>query len=162
MLSDRLRAFENKVAKAVRDPRSAQIRNEQATTFNVRGLFGHRYILLVTTRRDGGLIATPMWFAAEGERRLVLRSGATDPKLKRIRHNAHVKIAACDVRGRPLGAPMEARARILRHSERDPAELLLKRTLGWQRSLYNFFRAPLLPMSYIEITSGDQPVQRGG
>ena len=80
--------------KTIRDPRSIEILDDDAVAFSVKALAGHRHILLVTTRRDGRQIAAPMWFAVAGQR-LVLRSGANDPKLTRIRRNPSVKIAAC-------------------------------------------------------------------
>ena len=139
--------------KALRDPRSIDVIGQETAPFDLSSLTGHRYILLVTARRDGRPIATPMWFASDGESRVVVRSGAEDPKLRRIRRNALVEICACDVRGRPLDAPMLARARILSSNEERRAELLLKRAFGWKRSLYSVLRAPLLRMRYIEITS---------
>lgn len=155
MVRDALRKAENRLMKAVRDPRSVQILDQDAVPLDARALAGHRYILLVTTRRDGRQVATPMWFAADGRRRLVLRSGADDPKLIRIRRVSSVKVGACDFRGRPLGPPMSARARILEHHEEAQAERTLTGALGWRRRLYNLVREPLLSMAYIEITAGD-------
>ena len=151
MLRAGLRNLENRLMKAVRDPRSVQILDQDTLPFDAQALAGHRYILLATTRRDGREIATPMWFAADGASRLVVRSGATDPKLQRVRRVSSVKVAACDFRGRPLGPPMRARARILEPAEEARAEQALTRAFGWRRSLYNFLREPLLPMAYIEI-----------
>lgn len=155
MLRASLRALENRTMKAIRDPRASQIADREPVAFSQSALTGHRYLLLITSRRDGRQIATPMWFAADGEDRLVMRSGAADPKLARIRRNPDVKVAACDLRGRPLGPPMCARARILRPDEERRAELALRRALGWPRALYDVFRAPLLPMAYIEVTPSD-------
>ena len=136
--------------RAVRDPRSADVIDQRPVPLNPAALACHRYVLLVTRRRDGRRVATPMWFAADGEHRLVMRSGATDPKLRRIRADASVEVAACTLRGRPLGPPMEGRARILAPDEEGEAELLLARAIGRRRALYNAVRRSL-PMTYIEV-----------
>jgi uncharacterized protein len=151
-LSRWLREIENEVARALRHPRSRDVLDRETAPFDPSRLRGHRYVLLVTTRRDGRLVSSPMWFAADGDR-LVLRSGRSDPKLARIRRDTSVHVAPCDLRGRPLGPPMRARARILRPEEEDAAELALARVLGWQRGLYSLIRVPLLPMAYLEVTS---------
>jgi PPOX class probable F420-dependent enzyme len=153
MLRAALRRLENRVMRKLRDPRSAQIFEQPTVPFDARALAGHRYILLVTTRRDGRQTSTPVWFAADGDRRLVIRSGADDPKLARVRRNPWVSVAACTFRGRPLGPAMRARARILPAEAEDDAELLLKHALGQPRALYNVLRAPLLPMAFIEVSA---------
>jgi PPOX class probable F420-dependent enzyme len=158
MLSTSPRTAENRLMKAIRAPSSRQILDQDAIALDVKALDGHHFILLVTTHADGREIATPMWFAADGAPRLVVRSGATDPKLGRIRCAPSVKVAACDFRGRPLGPPMKARARILPHQEEERAERTLDRALGWPRRLYRLVRDPLLPMAYIEITPCDSDV----
>lgn len=150
-LGETLRRVENRIMKRVRDPSSADVLGQDPISFDARKLVGHRHVLLVTARRTDTEIATPVWFALDGNR-LVLRSGAADPKVTRIRRDSNVKVAACTPRGRPLGAPMRARARILQPAEEPQAERTLRRALGWQRRLYNHTRAPFLWMTYVEVT----------
>ena len=139
--------------RAVRDPRSAAVIDQRPVPFDPTALAGHHYVLLVTSRRDGRRVATPMWFAADGGRRLVMRSGAGDPKLTRIRANDAVEVAPCTFRGRPLGPPMPGRARILSGEEEAAAEALLRRALGRPRRLYNLLRGPTLTMAYVEVSA---------
>lgn len=147
--------------KAVRDPLAREVLAPPAAALSVSSLRGHHYLLLVTSRRDGSRVATPMWFAPDGGRRLLLRSGASDPKLDRIRRDRRVIVTACNARGKALGPPMRARARILPREEEAKAELVMKRALGWKRDLYTLLRAPLLPMTYIEVAPDDtQPIIR--
>ena len=70
-----------------------------------------KYVLLTTFRRDGRAVSTPLWVTPDGAG-LGFWTTASAGKLKRIRNNPRVTVAACDFRGNPTGEPIEARARI--------------------------------------------------
>jgi len=78
----------------------------------VPSLAGHRYLLLTTFRKDGSPVATPVWFAPDGDR-LVVITVADSYKVRRIRANSGVRIAPCDVRGKPLGDERPATAELV-------------------------------------------------
>jgi PPOX class probable F420-dependent enzyme len=78
-----------------------------------------KYILLTTYRATGEAVATPVWFAEDGERLLVW-TGAKTGKVRRIRANGHVTICPCTATGRPTGEAFQATARIL-PAEQGPA-----------------------------------------
>src|SRR4030088_2373507 len=73
---------------------------------------GSRYLLLVTYRRDGRTVATPVWFAPAGGV-LYVRTEAGSGKVKRIRREPRVLIAPSHLRGTPLEPALGASARIL-------------------------------------------------
>ena len=73
-------------------------------------LRGHKYCLLVTYKRSGEPVPTPVWFGL-GDGELYVRSEADVAKVKRIRNDSRVRVAPCTVRGKPLGPPAEGRAR---------------------------------------------------
>jgi PPOX class probable F420-dependent enzyme len=73
---------------------------------------GSAYLSLTTFRRDGRPVATPVWFAVDGDR-LLAWSGATDGKVKRIRNNSRVMVAVCDYKGKVKGTALEATAILL-------------------------------------------------
>ena len=54
---------------------------------------GSTYLSLTTFRRDGRPVATPVWFAVDGDR-IVALSGATEGKVKQIRNNSRVMVAS--------------------------------------------------------------------
>ncbi|CAM5671100.1 PPOX class F420-dependent oxidoreductase [Streptomyces tanashiensis] len=58
-----------------------------------------RYISLTTHRKDGTPVATPVWFATEGDE-LYVWTRIDSWKVKRLRRDPRVVVAACDVRGR--------------------------------------------------------------
>jgi PPOX class probable F420-dependent enzyme len=136
--------------RALRDPRAVDVLGVPASPLVAARLAGHHHVLLVTRRRDGREVATPIWFAVDGQR-LVMRSGAADPKIARIRRDPRVRVAPCDPRGRPVGLPMAGRARVLTAEEEVAAERALREALGLQRRIYDVVRAPLLAMAYLEV-----------
>src|SRR6478752_6628585 len=97
-------------------PRGAREIAGTPRTGSVDEIARHKRALLVTYRRDGTPVPTPVW-AAPGGGRLYVRSERDAGKLKRLRNDARLLVAPCTVRGRPLGAPFEARARVLARAE---------------------------------------------
>lgn len=71
-----------------------------------------RFIDLVTFRRTGEAVGTPVLFAIDGDR-LLVRTAQDAGKLKRLRHTSRVEVAPCDQRGRRLGAAIPGWARVL-------------------------------------------------
>ena len=86
--------------------------------------FDGKYLSLTSFKRDGTGVATPVWFASDNGH-LVVETDADSYKVKRIRRDAHVRLAVCDARGRVRGEPVEADARILPEDERERVERLL-------------------------------------
>ncbi|MFE1176745.1 PPOX class F420-dependent oxidoreductase [Streptomyces sp. NPDC058773] len=60
------------------------------------------YVSLVTYRRNGTPVATPVWAVAEGAELLVWTRDDSW-KVKRLRHDTRVTVTPCDVRGRIAG-----------------------------------------------------------
>jgi len=99
---------------------------------------GHNYISLESFRKTGQGVATPVWFAEENGI-LYVYSEAASGKIKRIRNNPRVRIAPCDMRGRPRGDWVEATARILEGDAARHADDLLNAKYGFQKRLLAFF-----------------------
>ncbi|MEW2588127.1 PPOX class F420-dependent oxidoreductase [Streptomyces virginiae] len=92
-----------------------------------------RYVSLTTFRKDGTPVATPVWAVADaGELYVWTRSDSW--KVKRIRNDGRVTLAACDVRGRvEEGAPVvEGRARLLDEEGLRRVRRLMSRKYTWQ------------------------------
>src|SRR5436190_14550963 len=71
-----------------------------------------RFIDLVTFRRSGAPVGTPVLFVQDGSRRLV-RTAAGAGKLKRLAHTPDVELTPCDSKGVHLGVTLTGTARIL-------------------------------------------------
>jgi uncharacterized protein len=61
-----------------------------------------RYINLMSFKRDGAGVETPVW-AAPLDGQLVVFTSRESYKVKRIGRNPKVRVARCDVRGKLLG-----------------------------------------------------------
>jgi uncharacterized protein len=79
-------------------------------------IHGQKYISLVTFKRDGTPIATPIWFA-ESDGKLYFMTRSDSGKYKRIRNSPRVKIAPSTIRGKVTGPEFPATARILPESD---------------------------------------------
>jgi hypothetical protein len=75
-------------------------------------IHGQKYICLITFRRTGDAVSTPVWFA-EKDDKLYVKTRRDSGKCKRIRNNPRVRVAPCTIRGKVTGPEFEAYARIL-------------------------------------------------
>ncbi len=123
-------------------------------TGSVAEIAAGKRTLLITYRRDGTAVPTPVW-AAEADGTLYVRSERASGKVKRLRNDPRMLIAPCTVRGRPLGAPLEACARVLAAAEEAHAEQVLLRRYGLGRALFERTMDVMrVDMCYLEITPG--------
>jgi uncharacterized protein len=99
-------------------------------------LRGHKYALVVTFKRDGSAVPTPIWFGLDDEGRMYFRTGAEVAKVRRIRNQSRVLVAPCSVRGKPLGPSIEGTARVLAEGEKEHAEKAIQSNYGLGRRLY--------------------------
>ncbi|MEV7521947.1 PPOX class F420-dependent oxidoreductase [Streptomyces sp. NPDC091371] len=92
-----------------------------------------RYVSLTTFRKDGTPVATPVWAVADGGE-LYVWTRTDTWKVKRIRNNGRVTVAACDVKGRvAAGAPvLEGEARLLDEAGLKRVRRLMSRKYTWQ------------------------------
>jgi uncharacterized protein len=144
----------NRVYHAIRHPAAATVGTESRTVSGFDHLRGQTYCLLVTYKRNGDAVPTAVWFGLR-DGKLYVRSEGDVAKVRRIRNDSRVRVAPCTVRGRPLGAPAEGRARVLERGspEEDVAEGALKANYGLGRRLYERAGGALAEsLVYIEVT----------
>ena len=103
---------------------------------SLAGLAAVRYISLTTRRRDGSLVSTPVWVASDDGRRLLVWTGASTWKVKRIRRDPRVFVAKSNYRGRERGPRLEGRARIVDDVD---VKKLIRKKYGWQMRLLERF-----------------------
>jgi PPOX class probable F420-dependent enzyme len=138
---------------SVRHPSADSLATVDSTVSGFEHLRGHKYCLLVTYKRAGDAVPTPVWFGL-GDRRLYLRSEAGAGKVKRIHNNPRVRLGPCTARGKPLGPPADGRARMLDEgSDIAVAEAALKANYGLGRRLYERAGDALgIEVVYLEVT----------
>lgn len=139
-------------------PKGARTIGDVPRTGSIDEIRAHKRALVVTYRKNGTPVSTPVWAAEDGGR-LYVRSERACGKVKRLRKDARVLIAPCTVRGKPLGAPLEATGRLLEPDEEIRAERALVRRYGFGRALFEWTMDRLrVDMGYLEIVPGAWPV----
>ncbi len=116
-----------------------------------------RYINILSYKRDGGGVETPVW-AAPLDGKLVVFTNRDSFKVKRIGRNPKVRVARCDARGKVLGPWIDATCGI----SADPAKNArimgaLGDKYGFQIKVLNFFAGLVgrdKQRAYLEITVG--------
>lgn len=137
--------------------RAASGAAEQSTTGSFAHLKGRKYALIVTFKRDGEAVPTPVWFGLDDTGRLYFRTGPEVAKLRRIRNNPRVLVAPCTVRGKPLGQSIEGTARELPKEERERAEAAIKSNYGLGRRLYEGTADAMVDdVPYVEVVPSSE------
>ncbi len=111
-----------------------------------------QYMNLITFRKTGAAIKTPVWFVQDGDHLYVMTVNNSG-KIKRIRNNGRVNVEPSDRAGKPLGATVGARARVLPASEHKPANDLLNKKYGLQKWAFDVvLNLRRTERAYVEIT----------
>jgi uncharacterized protein len=98
-----------------------------------------RYVSLLSFKRDGNGVATPVW-AAPLDGKLVVFTAGDSFKVKRIGRNPKVRVARCDVRGKVLGPWIDGTCTIVPDEARQRRMLgALNAKYGLQARVLNFF-----------------------
>jgi len=97
-----------------------------------------KYISLITFRKSGVPVPTPVWLLEDGGL-IYVRTDPRSGKAKRLRRIQRVRIAPSDARGRTLGPYVEANARFLEGEDARRIFLLIKRKYGMVGTLVDFF-----------------------
>lgn len=96
------------------------------TTPDVGAVQSASTVLLETRKRDGTWVPTAVSLVRDGGR-LYFRSYDRSGKAKRLRRDPQVRVAPSDLLGRPRGAAVPGRARLLGPSDAAHARRLLAR-----------------------------------
>ncbi len=147
-------SLHNRFYDWIRHPAARTLVSARQTVSGLDQLRGHKYCLLVTYRRSGEAVPTPVWFGL-GDGKLYVRSETDAGKVKRVRNDPRVRVAPCTMRGKPLGPPAEGRARVLdQNDDIEQAETALKANYGIGRKLYEGAGGAFgVKTVYLEITS---------
>lgn len=125
----------------------------------VSALTKQRYISLTTFRRDGRPVATPVWFAFDGDRILVWTDKVSG-KAKRIRATGRATVAPSSSLGKSTGPEYEASACMLPDEQFEQAMRLLTKKYRMLKPLVDawssiglFVRRKTRPVEiFLEIT----------
>jgi PPOX class probable F420-dependent enzyme len=106
----------------------------------------HKYLSLETFKKNGEVVSTPVWFAADPSSKLDSRDAklyvysiGDSGKVKRVRNNPRVRVAPCDMRGKLLGEWIDAKAQILTGDEAALGMRLLNEKYFPVKQILGFF-----------------------
>jgi PPOX class probable F420-dependent enzyme len=123
--------FQPRLLRALKAGRSA----EQLPTGTLEDIARRKNALVITFRRDGSPVPTPVW-AAVADGRIYVRTERASAKVKRLRREPHALIAPCTREGRILGPPLKVSGRVLELAEEPLAERALRERYGPGRELF--------------------------
>jgi uncharacterized protein len=151
-LAHRISRKQDRLLDRLRDRRTDAAAGLPGAADSFAALIGEEFALLVTFRRWGEPVPTPVWFGLH-DGRLYVESLADAGKIKRLGHDRRVRVAPCTVRGKPKGSFADGVGRILGAGEEKNAESALDRRYGLRRRLYVRLGARLgVGSVYLELT----------
>jgi len=147
----RVAELSNRFFDAVRRKDADQAASPTATVDGFDHLKGHKYCVVVTYRRSGEAVPTPVWFGIDSEGRLYFHSYDVSAKLRRIQNDPRVLVAPCTMRGKPTGPSAAGTARVLEDPHDPHAEAAIQSNYGAMRRA--FTSGPGAPEGrYVEVT----------
>ena len=108
-------------------------------TKDIKSLEKGSYISFATRKKSGDLVATPVWFAPDGDSYYLFSAGEAG-KVKRLRNFSESQIAACTVSGKVTGVWLDTHAYLVDEpAGAKKALAALRRKYGWQMTIGDIF-----------------------
>ena len=148
-LIDRLAKASDKFYDRMRSADADSVADADPTG-SINDLKGRKYCVLVSYRKNGQAMPSPLWFGtADGK--LYFQTSPDGFKVKRIRNNPEVRVAPCTSRGKPVGPPFIGKARVIPDSDASVAERAVQSNYGIGRKIYTLFSGTVDSV-YVEVT----------
>ena len=148
-LIDRLAKASDKFYDRMRSADADSVADADPTG-SIDDLKGRKYCVLVSYRKNGQAMPSPLWFGtADGK--LYFQTSPDGFKVKRIRNNPEVRVAPCTSRGKPVGPPFIGKARVVPDSDASVAERAVQSNYGIGRKIYTLFSGSVDSV-YVEVT----------
>jgi PPOX class probable F420-dependent enzyme len=139
----------------LRDKRAFILTDDNAIDGDLESLRGRKYAVLVTFRRDGNAVPSPVWIGVDDKGKAYLKTRHDAGKVKRLRNDSRALIALSNGRGKPTGPAVRGSGRVLPNEEWAHAEATLAAAYGTGRKISERVLAgPEGFGVYIEITPG--------
>lgn len=108
-------------------------------TKDIKSLEKGSYISFATRKKSGDFVATPVWFAPDGDSYYLFSAGEAG-KVKRLRNFSESQIAACTVSGKVTGVWLDTHAYLVdKPADAKKALAALRRKYGWQMAVGDIF-----------------------
>lgn len=134
--AERMGRLSNKFYDRMRSKAAFTISADDAVARDFEPLRGHKYATLVTFRKNGEAMPSPVWFGVDDQGRAYLHTLHDSGKVKRINNDGKALIVASTTRGKPTGPVLAGTARVLPKDEWPHAEATLAAAYGAGRKIY--------------------------
>ena len=118
-------------------------------------LQSQQFMNLITYRKSGVEVRTPVWFVKDGTS-LYVMTGKDAGKIKRIRNNPSITVEPSDRAGKPLGDAVTAHAQVISDPTIEAhAGSLLNQKYGFMKRMFDFvalLNGSLKNRAYVVIT----------
>jgi uncharacterized protein len=148
----RLTRLQNKFFDATRSKKASEAARQPGTATDLSALDGQKYALVVTFKRNGEPVPTPVW-SGVADGKLYFRTESDTAKVRRIRNDPHVRVGPCNSSGKPRGPLAEGRARVVAPEEEEHAEAAVQSNFGKGRQVYERMGERMgVKAVYVEVT----------
>ncbi len=134
--AERMARLSNAFYDRMRHKGAFTIGEEGAVTGPFDSLRGRRYATVVTFRRTGEAMPSPLWVALAENGRVYAHTQRDGGKMKRLRNDDRALIVASTRRGKPVGPVYRATGREVPDAEWPYAEAALAANFGLGRKAY--------------------------
>lgn len=134
--AERMARLSNKFYDRMRSKAAFTISADDAVERDFEPLRGHKYATLVTFRKSGEAMPSPVWFGLDDAGRAYMHTMYDSGKVKRIKNNGKALIVASNTRGKPKGPVLAGIARVVPEEEWPHAEAALAAAYGTGRKIY--------------------------
>lgn len=132
---ERITRVSDRVFDRLRDKGALTVADDDAMDGDLHSLRQHKYAVLVTFRRNGDAVPSPVWCAVDEHGRAYVKTTHHAGKVKRLRHDSRVVIAPSNARGKPVGTAMRGVGRVMSRDECGHAEETLAAAYGRGRRI---------------------------
>ena len=151
----RVMDLQYRVYDRLRHRRAFEVAREEGTASGFDACRAARQCLVVTFKRSGEPVPTPVNFGLDDQGRLYFRSEPHVAKVRRIKRDPHVRIGPCNIRAKPTGPLAEGRARVLLAGSPDEVHAAEVVAANWSPAMRPFEKAGDrlgIDMVYVEVT----------
>jgi PPOX class probable F420-dependent enzyme len=149
---DRVENLNNKFLDSIRHKAAFEIARQEGIRADFSTFRGRRQCLLVTFKRSGDAVPSPVNFGLSADGLLYFRCDPDSAKVKRMTRDPHVRVCACSLRGKPLGPLVEGTARILEGADAEVAQPIVAANWDFFNRIYERTVDRMnVPITYVEV-----------
>lgn len=150
---DLVEDLNNRFLDRIRHKSAFEIARQDGIHADFSSFRGKRQCLLVTFKRSGDAVPSPVNFGLSDDGLLYFRCDPDSAKVKRMTRDPHVRVCASSFRGKPLGPLVEGTARILEGAAAERAAVFVAANWDLFNRLYERSVDRMnVPITYVEVT----------